>query len=166
MSYADAVAREVAWLNADLSALPVPIPTLLKPTGPFDLIKAFGRSEKARVPGRILFVSRERAPEYRLALQQKFHVHHFRLKIGWPVRATTQETDLSNLDTALELLLTRIRGPIGDKTHGGRFLSVAEGEDSGTPEIDVIWDEPELVDENNRSIVFVRYLAADLPFIA
>lgn len=165
MGYGDAVAREVAWLTADLSAFSIG-PLLDDQGGPFAVIKGFGRSAKARVQGRTLFVSRERVTEVRFDIQHKQHVHQLRLKIGWPIRSTTQETDLAALDNALELLLTRVRGPFGDKTHGGRFLQVAEGDEGTSPLIQVEYDEPELVDDNTRSEVIVRYLAADLPFTA
>ena len=55
--------------------------------------------------------------------------YRFVLRLVWLVKnpvSPIAEGEQANLDAAVGLLLQRIRGHLGDKTRGGRFLSVAE----------------------------------------
>jgi hypothetical protein len=128
-----AVAREAAWL-----ALPgdSTLPGLLEAAGgPWELVQPYyGRSPAMRK--RSVFVMRERTVETRLGGLRKTTRHDFRLVLRWPSKSRTgdAEADQSSFDAAVDLLLARIRGPVGDHTHGGRFLSV--GENPGQIQVD------------------------------
>lgn len=143
MSTADAVGRETAWLTTTGDGLP----TLLKPDGPWDVIQAYATRTPA-VRKTTIYVMRQRLRDPRVAAQRKRPAYAFHLKLAWPMGATTTgagiaEDEQANLDAAVELLLQRIRGPIFDKTHGGRFLSVAEAAPLGGAEIDVEFADPD-----------------------
>jgi hypothetical protein len=120
----DAVDRETAWLSTTGDGLP----ELLKINGgPFDNVQAYW----ARVPRtqqHTIFVTRSDMQDERTANIRTMIRHSFVLRITWPVLAGTghAETDQRNLDAAIILIIGRIRGFVGDKTHGGAFLSVAE----------------------------------------
>nr|MDA8323338.1 hypothetical protein [Actinomycetota bacterium] len=89
--------------------------------------------------------------------------YEFRLRLVWPVRQATAgsaEAEQRAMDAAVDLLIQRIRGPLGDKTHGGRFLSV--GEDLGKPAPTVTWDDPEHTIPATKSLrALVTYHADD-----
>ena len=84
----------------------------------------------------------------------------------WPVKnpvTPIAETEQANLDAAVGLLLQRIRGPLGDKSHGGRFLSVAE-----VPEeqpVLVEWADPEQTIQAAKELrATVTYHADEIEF--
>lgn len=124
MSTADAVDREVAWLTTAGDGLPALLSTN---GGPFGNVQPYW----ARTPGKRgtnLFVLRRRIHEKRFANVRRMATYEFTLKIVWPLQSGTgsAEADQRALDAAVDKVLTRIGGFPGDKTHGGRFLSVAE----------------------------------------
>lgn len=120
----DAVDRETAWLGTSGDGLPA----LLKAAGgPFDNVQAYW----ARVPRtqqRTIYVTRSDAQDERTANIRTMIRHSFVLRLIWPVLvgAGHAETEQRALDAAVSLVIGRIRGFTGDKTHGGAFLSVAE----------------------------------------
>lgn len=125
MSTADAVDREVAWLQAYGDGLPA---LLASAGGPFGLVQGYwARTPGKRVGGQ-LYVMRESFTERRLANQKRMSTYDFVLKLVWPLASGTgnAETEQRDFDVAIDLVLQRIGGYLGDKTHGGRFLSVAE----------------------------------------
>lgn len=122
---ADAVDREVAWLTTTANdGLPI---LVASGGGPWQNIQAY----QPRTPGRKatnIFVLRTRIEDRRFANVRRMPTHAFRLKIIWPLTSGVgnAEADQRAFDAAIDKLLQRIDGPPGDKSHGGRFLSVAE----------------------------------------
>jgi len=136
-TYGNAVTREAAWFTTDtLPSYPGVAPLSTANGGPFDVIQAYRPTvnRKGRVPS--LFITRESSgtasEENRIAMGgQKEWVHHFVAVISWPFRQGTTgklEDEMQALDNAVAAVLERIRGPLGDKTHGAQFLSVGEDE--------------------------------------
>jgi hypothetical protein len=142
MSTSDAAAREAAWLSANNDSLPK---LLAADGGPWDNIQAYWpRSLQTRQTG--LFVMRPSFRETRFSAQRKLVTYQFHIRAWWPIGSTENgqqiwELEQAALDAAIELLLERIRGFVEDKTHGGRFLSVAEGPLPG--HIDVHFEDPD-----------------------
>lgn len=125
MSTADAVIREAAWLNAYSPA--DGLPNLVAPAGPWTKIQAYvPRVEPQRQPA--VYVLRHDFRVERISNGRSRATYEFRLKLVWPLSTGTgsAEEEAQNFDNAIDLLLQRIYGPLLDKTHGGRFLSVAE----------------------------------------
>lgn len=143
MSTADAVSREAAFLSASDDGLPNLLASA-SPAGPWTVVQAYWtRTPRTQVPS--IFVTRARIADSRAASQRIRPGYQFRLKLVWPVRQTAAgllETEQQALDDAVDLLVQRIRGPLGDKSHGGRFLSA--GETPGRPPaVSVEFADPE-----------------------
>lgn len=143
MSTGTAVQREADWLNQFGDGLPA---LLSANGGPWDVVQAYWpRTPNYNLNG--IYVTRHRLQDVRISNQRKRPTHAFRLKLFWRIGSTTTAAGLAEaeqqaFDNAIDLLLQRIRGTLGDKTHGGRFLSV--GETPGRePEINVDFDPPE-----------------------
>lgn len=123
-SIADACDREAAWLTTSGDGLPA---LAAAAGGPFQIVQAYwDRSSRKRATG--IYVLRRGIHEERFANVRVMDHYEFVLKIVWPLSNSTGsgETEQRNLDAAMDLLLARVRGFVGDKTHGGRFRSVAE----------------------------------------
>lgn len=136
MSTSDAVDREVAWLTSSGDGLPALLTTA---GGPFGNVQAY----MTRTPGRRgsnLFVLRKEIREKRFANVRRMATYEFALTLVWPLTSGQgiAEADQRAFDVAVEQVLLRIGGYPGDKSHGGRFLSVAE--DPG--EVTVRFDDP------------------------
>lgn len=129
MSSADAVDREAAWLAAYSAADGLP-GLLAAYGGPFDVVQArMPRTPPKRK--RCLFVLRPDIVVERFGFNRKINHYTFSLRILWPQTSPSGEAESvqADLDEAVELVLQRINGPLAmplDKTHGARFLSVAE----------------------------------------
>jgi hypothetical protein len=137
MGTADAVDREVAWLTTSGDGLP---DLLANVGGPWDNIQAYW----ARTPAtrqKSVYVLRRTIRDQRTANIRRMPTHAFLLKIVWPISTASgsAEKEQRALDDAIDLLLKRIDGPMLDKTHGGRFLSVAEN----PRYVDVDYTDPE-----------------------
>ncbi|MEU0940102.1 hypothetical protein [Embleya sp. NPDC005971] len=121
---ATAVDREAAWLRTSGDGLPA---LLAVDGGPWDVVQAY----MSRTPGqrkRQLYVVRERVEQPRTSVGRMMATHHFKLKIIWPMSSGDGNAEASQraFDAALDVVLQRVAGFLGDKTHGGRFLSAAE----------------------------------------
>ncbi|NUR65797.1 MAG: hypothetical protein HOQ47_08560 [Streptomyces sp.] len=139
MSSADAVAREAAWL-ADYSAADG-LPALsVRQGGPFDVVQAYMPRTPAK-RRRSLYVLRRSLVVERFGFNRKINHHTFELRIVWPQSSQTGQAESVQqaLDDAVDLVVQRVSGLFQDKTHGARFLSVAE--DPTT--INVIFGDPE-----------------------
>jgi hypothetical protein len=124
---ADAEAREAAWLATTTDTLPALLATA---GGPFEIVQAFWPGAKFAARRNAVYVQRTRAIMPRFGGRRIMPGYQFLLKIVWPLKATVAgiaETEAQNLANAVELLLQRIDGLPGDKTHNGRFLSAGEG---------------------------------------
>ena len=158
MSTATAVAREAAWLAITNDALPV----LIAPGGPWEIVQGFWPGAKLRTQKTGIYVDARQLDDPRVSNQRIRPQYQFTLKLVWPIRtpvAPIAETEQQNLSGAVDLLLQRIRGPVGDKTHGGAFLSVAENPRA----VQVTWSDPELTIPDQKALrITVSYRADDL----
>ena len=142
MSTADAVARETAWLNTtsgdSLPFLPA------SAGGPWDVIAPYDQGAATRTQATAIYVTRGHAQQVRVGNQRIRPRYPMRLELRWPVRVISPgstsiaATEAQNFDDAIEMLRARVTGPLGDKTHGGRFLSAAEVK--GAPGFDVQYE--------------------------
>lgn len=169
MSFADALTREEAWLQADLAAdgLPPLLDSVGDLSGPFQTVEAYGRRLDQR--GHQLFVCRDPYVERRIdnAGQWRQGDYGIAVMILWRQQsnASRAEVDQLALDQALERVLARVRGLPADHTHGGRFFSVAE-DPAG---IRVEYPDPRTIltpgdgplAQGNAYTVLVRYTATD-----
>lgn len=125
MSTADAVAREAAWLQTIGDSLPA-LPS--SAGGPWQVIQAYWtRTPATNKTG--IYVLRPLILDQRASNQRIRPRYEMNLRLVWPVVVTGSsllETAQSDLDAAVDLLIQRVRGPLGDKTHGSRFLSAGE----------------------------------------
>jgi len=179
----DAVTREAAWLAQSYDSLPA----LLKSVGGhWDVVQAYWPGDGLDRGKSGIYVTRARVDEDHPSAWRYRPRHIFRLKLIWPIAMGTSpaeaerppaeagpsltETELSraeieqqNFDNAIGDLLVRIRGPQGDKTHGGRFLSVAEVPTDGS--VSVVFDDPEItISKANQLRATVTYYADDSEF--
>lgn len=157
MSTADAVTRETAWLKTSGDGLPA---LLASAGGPFDNVQAYF----PRTPSmeqRSLFVMRQRINQPRVANVRLRSQYPFLLRIWWPLLSAdgSAEEEQQALDDAVELVVARVSGPEFDKTHGGRFLSVAENPRL----IDVNFHDPMVtLMRSNMLLCDITYSADDL----
>jgi hypothetical protein len=180
----DAVTREAAWLAQSYDSLPA----LLKSAGgQWDVVQGYWPGDGLTRGKSGIYVTRARVDDDHPSPWRYRPRHIFRLKLIWPIAAAAAsppETDASpggiesspaesepspaeieqqNFDNAIGDLLVRIRGPQGDKTHGGRFLSVAEVPTEGS--VSVVFDDPEItIRAANQLRATVTYYADDSEF--
>lgn len=134
-----AVAREAAWLNTTGDSLPF-LPA--SAGGPFEVIAAYEQGAATRSQVTAIYVTRGHVQQIRVGNQRVRPRYPVRLELHWPVRAISPgsssiaATEQQNFADAIELLRARLTGPLGDKSHGGRFLSAAIS-GKGAPDIDV-----------------------------
>jgi hypothetical protein len=132
------VTREAAWLITSGDGLPA----LLKAAGgSWDIIQAYATRSPAQQKTQ-LYVMRRRLQTARFANTRRLPTYHFHLAAVWPIGATAAGPQIAELeqaafDAALDLLIQRIEGWPGDKSHGGRFLSVAEAPTGSTIDVEV-----------------------------
>lgn len=125
MSTATVETREAAWLSTTTDSLPV----LIAPGGPWEVLQAFDPVAHRRTQETTILVIAARVSDQRVSNQRIRPQYEITLDVTWPVRNPAPpiaEGEMQRLKNAVDLVLQRIRGPVGDKTHGGRFLSVAE----------------------------------------
>jgi hypothetical protein len=141
VSTADACVREAAWLSTAGDSLPA---LLASAGGPWKVIAAYWQGAQTRTQAPAIYVTRGRAAQIRVANQRIRPRYPMRLELYWPVlvispgSSSIAATEQQNLDNAIEMLRQRVTGPLGDKSHGGRFLSAAEVK--GAPGIDVTFE--------------------------
>lgn len=135
------ISREIAWLSGDASV--VQRVGTIQPPHP------------ARTKIRAAMLWRESVIERPWATGRRMRTYSLVLTLRWPLATAggTVDRDIAALDAAVESLLTRIRGPLGDSSHGGAFLSAAES--------DIRVDYPDLVgaaEDTTRPLrVDIRY---------
>lgn len=166
MSWADAVTREAAWFTSDPppgGSFNTAPPLLLANGGRFDIVQ--GNLQKYSPASRALYIYRTgRMKEERISFGGvKVQSHHFVALIQWPYRGGPSgsgklEDEVNARDLAVDDVLTRIRGPLGDHSHNGQFWSVAETD--GDIEID-IEDDYANVRERLPLVVRIHYTASD-----
>ncbi len=158
MSTADAVARETAWLQSFGDGLPA----LAAPNGPWGNIQGYEpRVAPKKKSG--IYVTRPGFRVVRFSNIRSMATYEFKLNLVWPLSSGigSAESDLVQFDIAIDLLLQRIYGPIQDKTHGGRFLSVAEHPKN----IEVLMEDPDnTIAPNAGFFASIMYSADDNEF--
>jgi hypothetical protein len=109
-----------------------------------------------------LYVLRHRIRRKRFANHRLMDTYTLGARLVWPLSSGTgnAEADQRAFDTAIDMVLTRLSGFLGDHTHGGRFLSVAEN----PADVDVAFSDPSsaLVDALFRADI--TYQADDPDF--
>ena len=153
---ATAVQREADWLATTGDDLP----NLL--ASGWGVVQAYWPGNRLNTQRAGIYVTRRHlADNHPMAMRYRPD-YQFVLKLVWPVKAGT--ADIAEKEQqALDYLLQRIRGPVGDKTHGGRFLSVAEVPGEGSVGVD--FDDPEQTIQATKSLrATVTYFADDNEF--
>lgn len=158
MSTADACAREASWLSQIGDSLPALLTTA---GGPWQIVQAYWpRTPATNRTG--IYVLRPLLDDQRASSQRIRPRYQMRLRLIWPVTVTTTsllETAQADFDGAIDLLIQRIRGPLGDKTHGSRFLSAGEVPRTVT----VQWEDPEVTMAQHKQLrAEARYFIDDL----
>lgn len=131
MTTLTAVQREAAWLATSGDGLPG---LLVAAGGPFDVVQGYWpRTPQYRKAA--LYLVRAAAQDVRFGAHRKIRRHSFLLRVLWPLGSTTVgtqmwETEQAALDAAVSQVLARVVAYDMDKTHGGRFMSVAEAPDA------------------------------------
>jgi hypothetical protein len=118
--------REAAWLSSTGDGLPS-LPA--SDGGPWDVIQAWQPGSKLNYSLSGIYVWSRPVIDDRVSSQRIMPRNDIQLYCLWPVKnpvVPLAETAQEALKQATILLLLRVRGPVGDKSHGGRFLSVAE----------------------------------------
>jgi hypothetical protein len=136
---ADAVARETAWLTA-VDALP---PLLIASGGRWEFVQGY-RPRTPLMTSNEIWVTRRAIRIERFGMIRKIAKYQFVLRAYWGKTSGTgqAEADQAAFDVAINDVLTRINGigpPVADKTHGNRFMSVAED----PTQIDVVFTPPD-----------------------
>ena len=160
-----AVQAEAAWLATSAAD---GLPNLLAANGgPFDIVQAYWR----RTPGkgkRALYLFQSELVDQRTSMQHGITTHKFTARIEWPISSSSQtaETAQLQLEQAITAVIGRVRGFPTDHTHGGAFLSVAEGATAEDQDarIAVTFEDPEASLPPNGSGVFradITYTADD-----
>jgi hypothetical protein len=158
VSSADAVDREAAWLATFDAADGLP-GLLTTYGGLFDVVQA----RRPRTPAkrrRSLYVLRRTIMVERFGFNRKINHYGFELQIVWPQTSPTGQAESvqADLDVAVESVIQRVSGLFQDKTHGARFLSVAE--DPTT--INVLFADPEQTIQANADLTCsITYQADD-----
>lgn len=165
MSTADAVTREAAWLGAYSpgDGLPALSQSL---GGPFDVLQPYWPRTPATRKNQ-LYVTRRAIQVERFGLSRKIIHYPFVLRIVWPLSSTAGDAESVEqaLDNAIELVLQRVSGPLAlpmDKTHGARFMSVAED----PCRIDVEISDAEQAVQQGRFEASVSYVADDKDYLS
>jgi len=133
------VQREADWLRAYDAG--DNLPGLLKTSGgPFDVVQAYVPRTGAQRQTR-LYVTRAQLRVERFGFNRKINHHTFMLRLYWPQTSPSGQAESvqQDFDTAVDLVVQRVSGLVMDKTHGARFLSVAED----PTQIDVQFADPE-----------------------
>jgi len=131
---ATAAAREAAWLQTSGDSLPS---LRAADGGPWEVVQAYWPGTRFPKDEHGIYVDARHVTDLRASSQRIRPQYQFTLTLFWPVLARgatagtssknlIAETEQQNLDSAAALIIERVRGFTGDKTHGGRFLSVGE----------------------------------------
>lgn len=160
MSTSDAVVRETAWLTTAGDGLPG---LLAAAGGPWDTIQGYFPRTPAKSQTQI-YVLRRGFKTQRFGQQRRIPTYQFHLSLWWPIGSGTTgvgiaEAEQQNLDDAIDLLVQRIEGFVTDKSHGGRFMSVAEAPNGA--DITVTIGDPATAIPTGFLTAFVTYTADD-----
>jgi len=144
-----AVDLECAWLSADATVLS------FLPDGVLPWMRDRPDGTKAAE------LRLERTEERRESNGRSEVVHQVLLRILWPTAnaTSTLQDDQAYLHGACRALRARIRGGLGDHTHGGAFASAGDTADGNARGIDVMYEDPLTAGTENAPalIALIRY---------
>ena len=161
-----AVSAEAAWFTAEPPASwPTAPPLISTSAGPFDAVQAY----RPFVPpkGKNLFIYRdygaEQGEEWLASGAQNQWHHHLIAQILWSFTEATGsgETMEQHLETAIAAVMARIRGPIGDKTHGGAFTDVGDAHGNGISRVRFVGDPYDSLEKQEAVEVLIHYTVTD-----
>jgi hypothetical protein len=159
--FSDAVDREAAWLSSYGDGLPT---LIASQGGPYQILQPrWPRTPSTSKTG--LYVLRASSVSYqidRFAAVRSMPTTQLMLRLVWPLTSGqgSAEADQLAFEQSIDLVLTRIEGLLGDKTHGGRFLSVGEGRGG----IVVNYDDVETTMQSRHYRATITYTADDVEF--
>jgi hypothetical protein len=160
---ATAVTREADWLLTTGDGLPA---LLESAGGRWEIVQAYWPGARAHQKKAGVYVTKKNGNEEHPTAQRYRPRYLFTLKLIWPVKNPNPpiaETEQQNFDNAIGDLLIRLRGLLGDKTHGGRFLSVGEVPENGSISVD--FEDPETtITDAGELRATASYYADDLEF--
>ena len=157
---ADAVARETEWLRTSGDGLPA---LLTDVGGRWDLIQGYApRAGATGMRKNQIWVLRRSMQIERFGGIRKMAKYEFELVLIWALSSRTgsAEPDQAASDAPIDDVLVRIGGLLQDKTHGGRFLSVAE--DGSVVQVSFTPPEQSMTDAVFRA--HITYPADDFDF--
>lgn len=161
MSIADACAREASWLQTSSGdSLPF-LPA--SAGGSWEVIAPYVQGAATRTNAPAIYVKRGQVRQVRVANQRVRPRYPMRLELHWPVvvispgSSSIAAQSAQDFDDAIEALRARVTGPLGDKTHGGRFLSAAI-DGKGQPDINVDYGD------NSVTIKAAKELVATMTY--
>jgi len=161
----DVVVREAAWYTVDPPPGFASAPALQAVNGgPFDGIQAYWTKVPQRQ--RWLFVTCEGEVRNELDEWQAHReaIYQMVLTILWSFEAGSGalEDEQQNLHDAVEKVLQRVYGLIGDKTHNSQFTAVAAGGPEGDGRITVrMPNSYDQVTARQPLMAEIRYFATD-----
>lgn len=161
----DAVTREATWLAVHGDGLPALLTTN---GGPWDVVQAYLPRTPANRKSQ-LYVLRRRFMTERMDQQRRLATYTFHLACMWPVGGTTVGTNIAEaeqaaFDAAIDLVRQRVEGFVGDKSHGGRFLSV--GESPNGTKFDVEYGDPAQTMSGGAFLeASITYVADDAEYV-
>jgi hypothetical protein len=146
------------------------LPSLLKASGgPWDLVQSYWPGARLDTNKRGLYVLPVNDADRRHGGVRIMPRYRFRIVGWWPVKnvagsqgAGLAETEQRNFRAAFRLVRQRVTGPVLDKTHGGRFLSVGESPSGQAPQID--WGDAEVTLPQRFLRAAMSYYADDPEF--
>ena len=166
------VSREAAWFTVDPPpTFPTAPPLLAANGGPFDICQGYYQRVDQRA--RELYIVRTGSDEDRDTSStvgtfgggmggMKGWKHTITLYLFWAFEDPTGslEAEQQNFDSAMAAVMTRIRGPFGDKSHNQAFASVGEGTASDRIQVRVT-DVRALMDQGQPLEAQIIYSAYD-----
>lgn len=121
--FSDVLDRETAWLKTSGDTLP-------DLTALFTIQARYPRTPTKKATSLyVMRVPNDSADYPRATNQRLIPRHNLMLRIIWPLvrnAAGSGEADILACEQAVDAVLARVMGLVGDHTHGGRFLSAAE----------------------------------------
>jgi hypothetical protein len=161
-----AVTAEAAWFTSDPPTGWVgtaPPPLQAANGGAFDTVQAF--RPLICPAGKHLFIYRDYgAPQAETVGEMgegRYWDHRLVAHLVWSFTESTGagEDMEQHLETAIAAVLARIRGPVGDRSHGGAFTDVADVRNE--PEVRYVGDPYDQLEAANVVQVKIHYGATD-----
>ncbi|MCA1572823.1 MAG: hypothetical protein LC798_21525 [Chloroflexi bacterium] len=123
MSYGDVLDREEAWYQEVHAGLP---PLVADQGGPFSTVAASIR--RLSQGSHQLFLAHVDTTDRNMSHEDVRHDHQVAAVVLWAAigGGARAHQDQARLDDAVSAVLDRIKGPAGDRGHGGRWWAVSD----------------------------------------